>query len=164
MPRFQPIELLKPFLIIFISIILSSEKYKNVYFKYSISFLTTLIIVMFLVMQPDIGQTLLILFTWSVLIFISGISISFLIFFFSILILSFSYLIIFVPKFGYIKSRLLSFFDSDAGTHNFQSDKAIDSIISGGFFGKGIGEGTKNLLSSYRLYYVLFQKNLVLLP
>ena len=107
LPRFQPIELVKPFLIIFISIILSSEKYKNVYFKYSVSFLTTLIVVMFLVMQPDIGQTLLILFTWSVLIFISGISISFLIFFFSILILSFSYLIIFVPKFNYIKNRLL---------------------------------------------------------
>ena len=156
LPRFQPIELVKPFLIIFISIILSSEKYKNVYFKYSISFLTTLIIVMFLVMQPDIGQTLLILFTWSVLIFISGISISFLIFFFSILILSFSYLIIFVPKFGYIKSRLLSFFDSEAGTHNFQSDKAIDSIISGGFFGKGIGEGTlKNKVPEAHTDYII---------
>ncbi len=156
LPRFQPIELVKPFLIIFISIILSSEKYKNVYFKYSVSFLTTLIIVMFLVMQPDIGQTLLILFTWSVLIFISGISISFLIFFFSILILSFSYLIIFVPKFGYIKSRLLSFFDSEAGTHNFQSDKAIDSIISGGFFGKGIGEGTlKNKVPEAHTDYII---------
>ena len=156
LPRFQPIELVKPFLIIFISIILSSEKYKNVYFKYSVSFLTTLIIVMFLVMQPDIGQTLLILFTWSVLIFISGISISFLIFFFSILILSFSYLIIFVPKFGYIKSRLLSFFDSEAGTHNFQSDKAIDSIISGGFFGKGIGEGTlKNRVPEAHTDYIM---------
>ena len=111
---------------------------------------------MFLVMQPDIGQTLLILFTWSVLIFISGISISFLIFFFSILILSFSYLIIFVPKFGYIKSRLLSFFDSEAGTHNFQSDKAIDSIISGGFFGKGIGEGTlKNRVPEAHTDYIM---------
>ena len=26
--------------------------------------------------------------------------------------------------------------------HNFQSDKAIEAISSGGFFGKGIGEGT----------------------
>ena len=156
LPRFQPIELVKPFLIIFISIILSSEKYKNVYFKYSVSFLTTLIVVMFLLMQPDIGQTLLILFTWSVLIFISGISIGFLIFFFSILILSFSYLIIFVPKFNYIKNRLLSFFDSETGTHNFQSDKAIDSIISGGFFGKGIGEGTlKNKVPEAHTDYII---------
>ena len=37
-PRFQPIELVKPFLIIFISSILSSQKYTNIYFKYSFSF------------------------------------------------------------------------------------------------------------------------------
>ena len=96
------------------------------------------------------------MFTWSVLIFISGINISFLIFFFSLLILSFSYLIIFVPKFNYIKNRLLSFFDSEDGTHNFQSDKAIDSIISGGFFGKGIGEGTlKNRVPEAHTDYII---------
>ena len=39
LPRFQPIELVKPFMIISISIILSSEKYTNVYFKYLFSFL-----------------------------------------------------------------------------------------------------------------------------
>ena len=39
LPRFQPVELSKPFLIIFISTILSSEKYNNIYFKYSVSFL-----------------------------------------------------------------------------------------------------------------------------
>ena len=37
LPRFQPIELVKPFLIILISLILSSQKYKNIYFKYSFS-------------------------------------------------------------------------------------------------------------------------------
>ena len=66
----------------------------------------------------------------------------FLIILFSVLILIFFYLVFFVSKFVYIKNRLLSFFDTETGTHNFQSDKAIESIISGGFFGKGIGEGT----------------------
>ena len=42
----------------------------------------------------------------------------------------------------YIKNRILSFFDTETGTHNAQSEKAIDAITSGGFFGKGIGEGT----------------------
>ena len=70
LPRFQPIELVKPFMIISISIILSSEKYTNVYFKYLFSFLITLIIALLLVAQPDIGQTLLVFFSWSVLIFI----------------------------------------------------------------------------------------------
>ena len=41
LPRFQPIELVKPFLIIFISLILSSEKYSNIYLKYFFTFLIT---------------------------------------------------------------------------------------------------------------------------
>ncbi len=156
LPRFQPIELVKPFLIVFISMILSNEKYKNIYLKYLLSFLVTSMIVVLLANQPDIGQTLLVLFTWSVLIFISGINIGFLILFFSALFLSFSYMIIFLPKFLYIKKRLLSFFDTETGTHNFQSDKAIDSIISGGFFGKGIGEGTlKNRVPEAHTDYII---------
>ncbi len=156
LPRFQPIELVKPFLIIFISVILSSEKLKNIHLKYSFSFLITLMIVLLLAVQPDIGQTLLVLLSWSILIFISGISISFLILFFSLLLLSFLLLVIFVPKFSYIKSRLISFFDSESGTHNFQSDKAIESITSGGFFGKGLGEGVlKNKVPEAHTDYII---------
>ena len=155
LPRFQPIELVKPFLIVFLSIILSSERYINIYLKYSVSFIITLSVVFLLALQPDIGQTLLVLFSWSVLIFISGISFIFLIGFLFILILSFFYLILFVPKFIYVKSRIISFFDTDTGTHNFQSDKAIESIISGGFFGKGIGEGTlKNRVPEAHTDYI----------
>ena len=155
-PRFQPIELVKPFLIIFISIILTSEKYTNIYFKYIISFLVTGIIVILLALQPDIGQTLLVLFSWSILIFISGINISFLLTIFFIMIFSFTYLVFFIPKFTYIKSRLISFLDSGNGTHNFQSDKAIESISSGGFFGKGIGEGTlKNRVPEAHTDYII---------
>ena len=156
LPRFQPIELVKPFLIIFISIILSSEKYSNIYFKYLLSFLLTLLIILLLALQPDIGQTLLILFTWSILIFTSGINLIFLLILFLILISCLSYLIIFVPKFEYIKNRILSFFDKESGTHNFQSDKAIESITSGGFFGKGIGEGTlKNNVPEAHTDYII---------
>ena len=156
LPRFQPIELVKPFFIIFISLILSSQKYSNLYFKYLISFMTTLTVALLLVFQPDIGQTLLIFFSWSILIFISGISIIFLTFLFLSLTLIFFYFIFFVQKFEYIKNRLLSFFDTDTGTHNFQSDKAIESIISGGFFGKGIGEGTlKNRVPEAHTDYII---------
>jgi cell division protein FtsW len=156
LPRFQPIELVKPFLIMFISIILSSQKYTNIYIKYLLTFFTTLVIALLLAVQPDIGQTLLIFFSWSILIFTSGINIFFLIVLFSFLIFVFLYLIFFVEKFEYIKNRLTSFFDSEKGTHNFQSDKAIDSITSGGFFGKGIGEGTlKNRVPEAHTDYII---------
>ena len=156
LPRFQPIELVKPFLIMFISIILSSQKYTNIYIKYLLTFFTTLVIALLLAVQPDIGQTLLIFFSWSILIFTSGINIYFLIILFLFLIFAFLYLIFFVEKFEYIKNRLTSFFDSEKGTHNFQSDKAIDSITSGGFFGKGIGEGTlKNRVPEAHTDYII---------
>ena len=156
LPRFQPIELVKPFLIILISLILSNEKYNNVYLKYLFSFLLTLLIALLLAAQPDIGQTLLIFFTWSVLIFISGINIIFLITS-SLIIFMILYLSInFISKFSYIKSRILSFFNSETGTHNAQSEKAIDSITSGGFFGKGIGEGTlKNRVPEAHTDYII---------
>ena len=156
LPRFQPIELVKPFLIILISLILSNEKYNNVYLKYFFSFLLTLPIALLLAAQPDIGQTLLILFSWSVLIFISGINIIFLITSSLIIFMMLYFSINFIPKFTYIKSRILSFFNSETGTHNAQSEKAIDSITSGGFFGKGIGEGTlKNRVPEAHTDYII---------
>ena len=66
------------------------------------------------------------------------------------------YFAFFVPKFEYIKNRILSFFDLENGSHNFQSDKAIESISSGGFFGKGIGEGTlKNKVPEAHTDYII---------
>jgi len=156
LPRFQPIELVKPFLIILISLILSSEKYANTYLKYLFTFLITLIIALLLAAQPDIGQTLLVLFSWSVLIFISGINIIFLIVSCLILSVALFFSISFLPKFVYIKNRILSFFNTETGTYNAQSEKAIDSITSGGFFGKGIGEGTlKNRVPEAHTDYII---------
>ncbi len=156
LPRFQPVELLKPFLIIVLSSILCSVKSSNLYLKYLLSIILVSTISLFLVMQPDIGQTLLIVFSWAVLIFISGINIFFLIgiSFFAFTLLT--YLIMYIPKFDYIQNRIFSFFNRDTGTHNFQSDKAIESITSGGYFGKGIGEGTlKNRVPEAHTDYII---------
>ena len=156
LPRFQPIELLKPFLIIMLSSILCSVRSSNLYLKYLLSVVLVFIISLFLIMQPDIGQTLLIVFSWAVLIFTSGINI-FILFGLSIFaFISLAYLIMYVPKFDYIQSRIFSFFNRDTGTHNFQSDKAIESITSGGYFGKGIGEGTlKNRVPEAHTDYII---------
>jgi len=156
LPRFQPIEVLKPFLIIMLATILCNNKNSNLYIKYILSVILISIITLLLIMQPDIGQTLLVVFSWAVLIFTSGINIFFL-FGFSLFVLSLlTYLIIYVPKFDYIQGRIFSFFNRDIGAHNFQSDKAIESITSGGFFGKGIGEGTlKNRVPEAHTDYII---------
>ena len=143
LPRFQPIELLKPFVIVVLSTLLSTYKIQNLNFKYFLSFVLIAPIIMLLVTQPDIGQTLLLILVWLSLIFISGINLiifsSFFLFLGSIL----SYIVIFIPKFAYIKLRLISFLNPTSG-NNYQSERASEAIINGGLFGQGIGEGTLN--------------------
>tara|TARA_B100000029_G_C17547926_1_gene949117 strand:+ start:158 stop:1282 length:1125 start_codon:yes stop_codon:yes gene_type:complete len=142
-PRYQPIELLKPFFIILISSALSFNKEKNLYLNYFLSSLILIPIILLLISQPDVGQTMLIALTWLAIIFVSGVNLiiffSFIIFFGSTLL----YLVFFISKFEYIKNRLISFLDVSSG-NSYQSEKASEAIINGGFFGQGIGEGTLN--------------------
>ena len=142
-PRFQPIEILKPFFIVLISAIISTKYSSKIYLKYFISSLPLVPIVLLLITQPDIGQTTLIILTWFSLIFVSGINLIVFFTFFMSIGLILSYLIFFIPKFIYIKNRLISFIDPTAG-NNYQSERASEAITSGGFFGRGLGEGKLN--------------------
>jgi len=156
LPRFQPIELVKPFIIIFIATILCVEKNFNIYFKYLLTFIAIIPVCLLLMMQPDIGQVLLIFLSWSTLVFISGVSLSIILTIIGFSLLSLSYMVFYISKFGYIKSRIQSFFNPTDGTHTFQPNKAIDAISSGGFFGKGIGEGTlKNKVPEAHTDYII---------
>ena len=142
-PRFQPIEILKPFLIVMIATVFTLNNQKHLYFKYLFSFFIIFPVILFLISQPDLGQTILIVLTWFSLIFVSGIN---LFFFLGLFVLTFSilfYLIFYVSKFEYIKDRLFSFIDPNSG-NNYQSERASEAISNGGFFGQGIGEGTLN--------------------
>ena len=156
LPRLQPVELVKPFFIIILALIISNHKLSNFTVKFLISFFITSLISLLLILQPDLGQTLLIGFSWIILIFVSGINIYLLVSLSLVSFLLLLYIIFYIPKFVYIKNRLLSFFNSETGTHNFQSDKALDSITSGGLFGKGIGEGTlKNMVPEAHTDYII---------
>ena len=155
LPRFQPIELLKPFIIVMIASILSSKNKSNLYLKYFLSFLLIFPIIILLISQPDIGQTILIFCTWLTLIFVSGINLFLFVIFFGFVVSIILYLIFFVSKFEYILIRIKSFFDPSSG-NNYQSEKASEAIINGGFFGKGIGEGVlKNKVPEAHTDYIV---------
>ncbi len=142
LPRFQPIELIKPFIVVILAFVLNYQKY-NLYFKYLLTLFLLVPIVLLLVSQPDVGQSMLIIFTWLILIFISGVNLFIFFGLFAFFISILSYLIIFVERFTYIKIRIISFFNSPSNNYS-QAEKASEAIIDGGFFGKGIGEGTLN--------------------
>ena len=95
-----------------------------------------------LILQPDFGQTMLISMVWAALFFMAGLH-----WFWvagiggvgaSGVLLAYK----FVP---HVRSRIEKFIDPASGVgagDTFQVDTAMESFISGGWFGKGPGEGT----------------------
>jgi cell division protein FtsW len=139
--RLQPIELLKPFFILMTVKILTYENFKNSQIKYLLSFILLCSVIILLIGQPDLGQSILLICSWVATVFVSGVSLIYIFFFFLIFLTSLSSLLFFLPeKFGYIINRLIAFFDPSQGD-KFQSSSALDAIKLGGLTGQGMGEG-----------------------
>jgi cell division protein FtsW len=140
-PRFQPVELLKPLFIIFIAKIITLNEKTSIYRRYFYSFIILFVIAIILINQPDLGQTLLLTLTWITMIFVSGFNMLILTILGLVFIITIALLIFFFPeKFGYVFLRIKIFLDPDTGD-NFQSQKALEAIKQGGLTGQGMGEG-----------------------
>ena len=121
--------------------ILDLDKFKNSNVRYILSFMLLCSVIILLIDQPDLGQSILLTGTWIAIVFVSGVSLTHIIIFFSIFLISISSLLFFLPeKFGYITNRLITFFDPSSGD-KFQSSSALDAIKLGGLTGQGMGEG-----------------------
>ncbi|MBP37671.1 MAG: cell division protein FtsW [Candidatus Pelagibacter sp.] len=141
LPRFQPVELLKPLFIIIVAKIIVLNEKRNVYRRYFYSLIILLLIVIILINQPDLGQTLLLTLTWITMIFVSGFNMIILLILGLAFATTIALLIFFLPeKFGYVFLRIKTFLDPKAGD-NFQSEKALEAIKQGGLTGQGMGEG-----------------------
>ena len=139
--RLQPIEILKPFFILMAVKILTFERFKNSQIKYLLSFILLCCVIILLIDQPDLGQSILITFSWVATVFISGVSLIYILIFFLIFLTSISFLLLFLTeKFAYVINRLIVFFDPSQGDQ-FQSSSALDAIKLGGLTGQGMGEG-----------------------
>ena len=134
---FQPSEFLKPGYVIVAAWLLSASQEINGPPGKSYSLALTLVIVMFLAVQPDFGQAILILFGWGVMYFIAGAPIMIL------LVLAGGAL--FAGSVAYNNSehfakRIDSFLSSELDPTT-QLGYAANAIQEGGFFGVGVGEG-----------------------
>lgn len=91
-----------------------------------------------LVLQPDIGQTILVVVVWCVLFFIAGLHVFWVVGLGGAAAVGIALAYVFVP---HVTGRINRFLDPSSGD-TFQVDTAIESFVSGGWFGKGPGEGT----------------------
>ena len=92
--------------------ILTYEKFENSKLKYFLSFLLLCSVIILLIDQPDLGQSILLIGCWVATVFVSGVSLLFISIFLSIFLVSFGLLLfLLTEKFGYIINRLITFFD-----------------------------------------------------
>ena len=132
----QPSEFIKPFFLILSAWFLSKgiqgrKTYLNILF---ISFF---VISVLLFLQPDFGMTFLFAISFFCQLFVAGLSI-FLVFIAFLMLALFS--IISYYFFDHVKKRIDSFFDPSADL--YQLDTSLKAFKSGGFFGKGLAQGT----------------------
>ncbi|PNG27566.1 FtsW/RodA/SpoVE family cell cycle protein [Methylocella silvestris] len=95
-----------------------------------------------LILQPDFGQTLLISIVWGALFFMAGLHWFWV---FGIGGAGFGGALLAYKFVPHVRARVLKFLDPGSGggiVDTFQVDTALDSFLSGGWFGKGPGEGT----------------------
>ena len=138
----QPSELLKPFYIILIALILS-KKDKELHKRYDfkklyLCLLIHVIILSLLLLQPDFGMAMTISIVTAGQLFVSGLPIILVVLAVTVLcgsIVSAYYV------FPHVARRIESFLNPDNHA-NYQVEKSIESYVKGGFFGKGPGEGS----------------------
>ena len=132
----QPSEFLKPFFLIISAWFLSKGIEGNKSALY-IVFASFLILACLLILQPDFGMTMLFVVTFLCQLFIAGLSIILV----SVALILFILLSIFsYYAFAHVRQRVDIFLDPSIGD-NYQITKSLSAFKSGGFFGKGPGQG-----------------------
>lgn len=94
--------------------------------------------VILLILQPDFGQALLMTLVWAGLFFMAGMPL------FWVYVLAGGVVVAIVAAYltlPHVAERIEGFFDPEAAA-GYQMRRAIESFTSGGWFGKGPGEGT----------------------
>ncbi|MCB1337331.1 MAG: putative lipid II flippase FtsW [Maritimibacter sp.] len=134
---FQPSEFLKPVYVITMAWLIAASQEIGGPPGKSMSLGLTVVVVLFLAMQPDFGQAALVLFGWVVMYFVAGAPI--------LLIVGVAGLAVAGGSFAYEHSahfarRIDGFLNPDLDPTT-QLGYATNAIREGGVFGVGVGEG-----------------------
>ena len=133
----QPSEFVKPAFIVFAAWMFSiRERDPNVP-SVAIVFATYIALIAMLIMQPDFGQSFLLTLGFAAVFFFAGLSLGWVLIMLGITVCGAVAAYLALP---HVRARVQAF-TSPNTADSYQTDKAIEAISSGGFFGQGPGEG-----------------------
>jgi cell division protein FtsW len=133
----QPSEFAKPGLIVFAAWMFAEAQKGQGVPGVSIAFGFWALTVGLLLIQPDIGQTLLVTTTFMAVIFMAGVPLKWVA---VIAAAGMAGLVSLYFAFGHMRDRLSRFLSPES-TDTHQIDRASEAIRAGGLVGRGVGEG-----------------------
>lgn len=146
--NFQPVELAKLILIIFLANFLSKKKNElSTWVRIFSSAILIFIPVWLVLRQPDFGSAVIIIGIWLGMFLASGISKKNLVIFISIMLMIFSSSWLFLRD--YQKDRIKNFINpyNDPRGSGYNVIQSIVAVGSGGVWGKGLGHGSQSQLN-----------------
>ena len=139
----QPSEFLKPAFIVIVAWLFGESSRRPEMPANSIALALLGLVVALLVLQPDFGQTMLVLLVWGALFFMAGMRV---VWVFGLAMSAAVGLTTAYFTVPHVARRIQRFLDPGSGD-TFNIDIATESFMRGGWFGRGPGEGTvKRLL------------------
>ncbi len=133
----QPSEFMKPAFVILCAWLFTEHERRSDIPGNIFAILLLTIVVALLVAQPDLGQTMLVVIAWSSVFFMAGLSWYWIV---ALAGLGAGGVVAAYTVFPHFAGRINRFLDPATGD-TFQVDTALQSILGGGIFGRGPGEG-----------------------
>ena len=139
--QFQPSEFLKPLYIVTIAWLLSLKQKDETLPVVSLSAALTGLVALLLMQQPNFGETIIFAAIWVLLLALSGASVKLLSWLGGGAIAGMVSAYLFYPV---ATARIDAFlFGATGDVDTYQTDSALRTLTSGGFFGTGPGAGTR---------------------
>jgi cell division protein FtsW len=135
--RLQPSEFLKPMFAVSMAWILSCRVEDEKLPVFSLTFATTGLIALLMMMQPDLGQTVLYVGTWMVLVFVAGLPMRYVA---GLAAAGASGLLLAYFFYETAHKRINSWFFGEGDSH--QVDRGLDTLANSGLIGSGPFTGT----------------------
>ena len=132
----QPSEFAKPAFIVFAAWMFSIRKRDPNVPSVVIVFIAYLALIALLIQQPDFGQSFLLTLCFAAVFFFAGLSLGWMLFLMGVTIAGAIGAYFSLPHVQARVDRFLS-----PGDDSYQTDRALEAIGNGGFFGRGPGEG-----------------------